>query len=73
MATENKKEEAVQPNAAEIKAVKATRNATKEELATKDYVLTRNVMIGDKSYKKGDSYPLTENGRKYFKSLNYIK
>lgn len=47
--------------------------AEKAELKTNDHELIRNVTIGDKVYKKGTSYPLTEKGRKYFKSLNYIK
>lgn len=60
---ENKKDEG---KTSEVKATKA-------ELKTQDHVLIRNVTIGDKDFAKGTSYPLTEKGRKYFKSLNYIK
>lgn len=63
----DKKEEA--KASAEVKP----KAASKKELQSKDYVLIRNVNIGGKVHKKGTSYPLTENGRKYFKSLNYIK
>ncbi len=44
-----------------------------KSIPTKNHVLIEDVPIGDKVVKKGTSYPLTEMGRKYFKSQNYIK
>lgn len=56
----------------EVKKPKAVKKID-PELVRKDYVLEVDLVIGDKSHKKGDKVALTEKGAKFFKSKNYIK
>lgn len=49
------------------RTVKPTVKFKKEE-----YVIKNQVLIGDKTYKKGSKISLTEKGAKYLKSLNKI-
>jgi len=42
------------------------------KLVKNKFTLIEDVRIGDELVKKGKSVNLTEDGRKYFKSLNYI-
>jgi CTP-dependent riboflavin kinase len=45
----------------------------KPSLPKKSYRLEKDVVVGEELYKKGSLIRLTEEGRKYFKTQNYIK
>lgn len=45
----------------------------KKKLTTTDEVLIKDVTIGKTLHKKGSKVPLTEKGKAYFQSQNYIK
>lgn len=55
----------------EEKSNKKVKKATKK-LVKNSYPLIKDVSIGGKIVKKGKKVSLTDEGRKYFKSLNYI-
>lgn len=65
----NKKESKPIAESIEVKEVKKV----KPSLPTKKYPLIKDVSIGGKIFKKGTNYPLTEQGRQYFKQQFYIK
>ncbi|MFK7947855.1 MAG: hypothetical protein AB8G11_09705 [Saprospiraceae bacterium] len=52
---------------------KATPKSTKPKIKTEKHELLEDVKLGNRTIKKGEKYPLTEKGAKYFKSKNYIK
>jgi len=51
---------------------KKQRNQKKPKLVKQSYVLIKDVRIGDRLYKKGNTVRLTKEGKEYFKSINNI-
>ena len=73
MAIKKKKVEDIKVVEPKIIKPKVKPKVTKPRYKTKKHELLVDVKIGDKLVKKGTSYPLTEEGSKYFKSKFYIK
>jgi hypothetical protein len=64
-----KKESKLIAKSTKVKEVKKV----KPSFPTKKYPLIKDVSIGGVLFKKGTNYPLTEQGRQYFKQQFYIK
>jgi hypothetical protein len=52
--------------------LKKVKEVVKPRIPTKKYKLIKDVSIGGVIFKKGSDYPLTKEGKKYFKTQFYI-